>query len=125
MLCLKYPEPEVVSAVHPAGSVFVLPPQGAPGISCTTRDNLERLRGHLAAQLGRVECIRCQPQRVGLNSSVAVMLEGLQGQYVHILLTVSGHESWPSEEEYIHPRWYISVTDAADLFYLLLWLGEG
>ncbi|EOD1771385.1 acetyltransferase, partial [Escherichia coli] len=24
-----------------------------------------------------------------------------------------------------HPRWYISVTDAADLFYLLLWLGEG
>lgn len=61
MLCLKYPEPEVVSAVHPAGSVFVLPPQGAPGISCTTRDNLERLRGHLAAQLGRVECIRCQP----------------------------------------------------------------
>ncbi|HHG9386359.1 TPA: acetyltransferase, partial [Escherichia coli] len=30
----------------------------------------------------------------------------------------------PSEEEYGHPRWYIPVTDAADLCYLLLWLAE-
>ncbi|ENQ2579238.1 acetyltransferase, partial [Escherichia coli] len=44
MLCLKYPEPEEVSQGHPAGSVFVLPPQGQPGASSATRDNLERLR---------------------------------------------------------------------------------
>ncbi|HAG7093023.1 TPA: acetyltransferase, partial [Escherichia coli] len=25
---------------------------------------------------------------------------------------------------YAHPRWYIPVTDAADLCYLLLWLAE-
>ncbi|HFV5318793.1 TPA: acetyltransferase, partial [Escherichia coli] len=29
------------------------------------------------------------------------------------------------EEEYRHPRWYIQVVDAADLFYLLLWLCDG
>ncbi len=122
MLCLKYPEPEEVSSVHPAGSVFVLPPQGLPGASHATRDNLERLRGHLQKQLGPVTCICCQPQRVGVNSSVAVTLEGQSGQQVNLLLTVSGHEGWPSEEEYAHPRWYISVTDAADLCYLMLWL---
>ncbi|EFN9269306.1 TPA: acetyltransferase [Escherichia coli] len=124
MLCLKYPEPEEVSQVHPAGSVFVLPPQGQPGASRATRDNLERLRGHLQKQLGPVTRICCQPQRVGVNSSVAVALEGRSGQQVNLLLTVSGHEGWPSEEEYAHPRWYIPVTDAADLCYLLLWLAE-
>ncbi|HAO0314881.1 TPA: acetyltransferase [Escherichia coli] len=124
MLCLKYPEPEEVSQVYPAGSVFVLPPQGQPGASRATRDNLECLRGHLLTQLGQVTRVCCQPQRVGVNSSVAVALEGLSGQQVHLLLTVSGHESWPSEEEYAHPRWYLPVTDAADLCYLLLWLAE-
>lgn len=124
MLCLKYPEPEEVSQGHPAGSVFVLPPQGQPGASRATRDNLERLRGHLQKQLGQATRICCQPQRVGVNSSVAVALEGRSGQQVHLLLTVSGHECWPSEEEYAHPRWYIPVTDAADLCYLLLWLAE-
>ena len=92
--------------------------------STLIRDNLERLRGHLQKQLGPVTRICCQPQRVGVNSSVAVALEGRSGQQVHLLLTVSGHEGWPSEEEYAHPRWYIPVTDAADLCYLLLWLAE-
>ncbi|EPO2325324.1 acetyltransferase [Escherichia coli] len=124
MLCLKYPEPEEVPQVHPAGSVFDLPPQGLPGVSRATRHNLERLRGHLQKQLGQVTHVCCQPQRVGVNSSVAVALEGRSGQKVHLLLTVSGHEGWPSEEEYAHPRWYIPVTDAADLCYLLLWLVE-
>ena len=88
MLCLKYPEPEEVSQGHPAGSVFVLPPQGQPGASRATRDNLERLRGHLQKQLGPVTRICCQPQRVGVNSSVAVALEGRSGQQVNLLLTV-------------------------------------
>ncbi|EGI39966.1 hypothetical protein [Escherichia coli] len=122
MLCLKYPEPEEVSQGHSAGIVFVLPPQGQPGASRATLDNLERLRGHLQKQLRQVTRICCQPQRVGVNSSVAVTLEGRSGRQVNLLLTVSGHESWPSEEEYAHPRWYIPVTDAADLCYLLLWL---
>ncbi|WP_089578115.1 acetyltransferase, partial [Escherichia coli] len=84
----------------------------------------ERLGGHRPTQLGPVTRICCQPQRVGVNSSGAGALEGGTGQKVHLLLTVSGHEGWPSEEEYAHPRWYIPVTDAADLCYLLLWLAE-
>lgn len=122
MMTLKYPEPDVVSSMHPVGSVFVLPPQGRPAVSRDTRDNLERLRGHLQAQLGQVTRVCCQPQRVGVNSSVAVTMEGRSGQEVNLLLTVSGHEGWPSEEDYAHPRWYIPVIDAADLCYLLLWL---
>ncbi len=69
--------------------------------------------------------ICCQPQRVGVNSSVAVALEGRSGQQVNLLLTVSDVRGLAtSEEEYGHPRWYIPVTDAADLCYLLLWLAE-
>ena len=56
-----------------------------------------------------------------MNSSVAVTLEGDTGK-VYLLVSVCGHECWPSEEEYTHLRWYIQVVDAADLFYLLLWL---
>ena len=95
MLCLKYPEPEEVSQGHPAGSVFVLPPQGQPGASSATRDNLERLRGHLQKQLGPVTRICCQPQRVGVNSSVAVALEGRSGQQVNLLRTGWGPAGGP------------------------------
>lgn len=39
-------------------------------------------------------------------------------------ITGSGQGSWPAEEEYEHPRWYITVTDAADMVYLVLWLNS-
>ena len=84
----------------------------------------QRLRSQLERRLGTLHRVGCQPQRVGQSSSVAVTAEGACGE-VHLLLTVGGHESWPSEEEYRHPRWYIQVVDAADLFYLLVWLCDG
>ncbi|STE82290.1 Uncharacterised protein [Escherichia coli] len=33
MMYLKYPEPELQTAVHPGGVVFFLPPQGKPGVT--------------------------------------------------------------------------------------------
>ncbi|EJI6869851.1 acetyltransferase [Escherichia coli] len=124
MMCLKYPKPEVMTEVMPGGSVFFLPPQGKPGVADLAQPHLQRLRSQLERRLGTLHRVVCQPQRVGQSSSVAVTAEGACGE-VHLLLTVGGHESWPSEEEYRHPRCYIQVVDAADLFYLLLWLCDG
>ncbi|MCI3227430.1 acetyltransferase [Escherichia coli] len=124
MMCLKYPKPEVMTEVMPGGSVFFLPPQGKPGVADLAQPHLQRLRSQLERRLGTLHRVVCQPQRVGQSSSVAVTAEGACGE-VHLLLTVGGHESWPSEEEYRHPRWHIQVVDAADLFYLLLWLCDG
>ena len=124
MMCLKYPKPKVMTEVMPGGSVFFLPPQGKPGVADLAQPHLQRLRSQLERRLGTLHRVVCQPQRVGQSSSVAVTAEGACGE-VHLLLTVGGHESWPSEEEYRHPRWYIQVVDAADLFYLLLWLCDG
>ncbi|EPZ1824720.1 acetyltransferase [Escherichia coli] len=124
MMCLKYPKPEVMTEVMPGGSVFFLPPQGKPGVADLAQPHLQRLRSQLERRLGTLHRVVCQPQRVGQSSSVAVTAEGACGE-VHLLLTVGGHESWPSEEEYRHPRRYIQVVDAADLFYLLLWLCDG
>ena len=121
MMYLKYPEPELQTVVHPGGVVFFLPPQGKPGGTEITQPHLLRLRSHLNRRLGKLRRVVCQPQRVGMNSSVAVTLEGDTGK-VYLLVSVGGHECWPSEEEYTHLRWYIQVVDAADLLYLLLWL---
>ena len=56
------------------------------------------------------------------SSSVAIYLEGKLKQAVNILITVTGQTSWPQEEEYAHPRWYITVPDSADPAYLMLWI---
>ncbi|MFD1803624.1 hypothetical protein ACFSFZ_15705 [Mixta tenebrionis] len=53
---------------------------------------------------------------------MAVTVEGRLRRTVNILINVSGQESWPTDEEYEHPRWYITVTDTADMLYLVLWL---
>lgn len=55
---------------------------------------------------------------------MALHLEGRLGQSVDILVTVTGTISWPQAEEYDHPRWYITVPDAADVVYLLLHLND-
>ena len=53
---------------------------------------------------------------------MAVTMVGRLRRAVNILITVSGQGSWPAEGEYEHPRWYITVTDAAEMVYLVLWL---
>ncbi|MCZ5759852.1 acetyltransferase [Escherichia coli] len=124
MMCLKYPKPEVMTEVMPGGSVFFLPPQGKPGVADLAQPHLQRLRSQLERRLGTLHRVVCQPQRVGQSSSV--VRDSRRGVWRGASSADSrGHESWPSEEEYRHPRWYIQVVDAVDLFYLLLWLCDG
>jgi hypothetical protein len=126
MMMLKYPAPQTEAEPFlPDGNVFTLPPQGEPHVSATTRENLQRLNAQIRRRLPRATTITCHPHRVGLSSCVAVTVEGRLRRSVNILITVSGQESWPDEEEYEHPRWYITVTDTADMLYLVLWLNGG
>jgi len=46
------------------------------------------------------------------------------GCCIDVLITVTGSTLWPQPEEYNHPRWYVTVPDAADVVYLLLHLSE-
>ncbi|BEH97539.1 acetyltransferase [Edwardsiella ictaluri] len=124
MMTLKYSVPCVCGNENPDSTVFTLPPQGGPEISVVTQANLQRLSVHIRQRLNSPMSITCHPHRVGLSSCVAVTVEGRLRRVVNILITVSGQESWPVEEEYEHPRWYITVTDAADMVYLVLWLNS-
>lgn len=123
MMTLKYPCPRTGGNAQNQGStVFTLPPQGEPWISAMTQASLHRLSGHIRQRLTGMATVTCHPHRVGVSHCVAITMEGKQRQTVNILITVSGQESWPDEEDYRHPRWYIGVTDTADLLYLVLWL---
>ncbi|MDU4798843.1 MAG: acetyltransferase [Klebsiella michiganensis] len=108
MMTLKYPEPAIHE--HSGGALFTLSPQGEPGVLPATHQHLVRLRAMLRQRLTGPVKMTCHPHRVGLSRAV------------NILITVTGQTSWPQEEEYAHPRWYITVPDSADLVYLMLWI---
>ncbi|EIX9082266.1 acetyltransferase [Klebsiella aerogenes] len=125
MMTLKYPTPKASTPENlKSGTIFTLPPQGEPCISTLTQENLRRLRENITSRLRGHVTLTCNPHRVGLSCCVALTLEGKLGHTVNILVTVSGQESWPTEEEYEHPRWYISVADSSDMLYLVLWLNS-
>lgn len=117
---VEAPEPAIHE--HSGGALFTLSPQGEPGVLPATHQHLVRLRAMLRQRLTGPVKMTCHPHRVGLSSSVAIYLEGKLKQAVNILITVTGQTSWPQEEEYAHPRWYITVPDSADLVYLMLWI---
>ncbi|EDD5229999.1 acetyltransferase [Klebsiella pneumoniae] len=120
MMTLKYPEPAIKE--HNSSALFALSPQGEPGVLPATHQHLVRLRAKIRQRLNGPVTMTCHPHRVGLSSSVAIYLEGKLKQAVNILITVTGQASWPQEDEYAHPRWYITVPDSADLVYLMLWI---
>lgn len=111
------------SAVTGHRPVYAAAP-GAATISQTDAQALRTLCDALRERLlGRV-VLTAHPHRIGSRTSVALHLEGRLGQSVDILVTVTGTTSWPQPEEYDHPRWYITVPDAADVVYLLLHLSD-
>lgn len=55
---------------------------------------------------------------------MALNLEGRLGRCIDVLITVAGNTLWPHPDEYSHPRWYVTVPDAADVVYLLFYLCE-
>ncbi|MBV6695162.1 acetyltransferase [Serratia quinivorans] len=126
MMTLKYPEP----VVRPHGqvcrepSLFTLPPQGVATLSETDALALEMFCAAIRDRLWGPVTLTAHPHRIGSRTSVALHLEGRLGRCIDVLITVTGSTLWPLPEEYEHPRWYITVPDAADVVYLLLHLSE-
>ena len=126
MMTLKYPAP----AVRPRGqvcrepSLFTLPPQGVATLSETDERRLEAFCAAIRDRLLGPVTLTAHPHRIGSRTSVALHLEGRLGRCIDVLITVNGNTLWPLPEEYDHPRWYVTVPDAADVVYLLLHLSE-
>ncbi|ELQ9312155.1 acetyltransferase [Serratia marcescens] len=126
MMTLKYPEP----IARPHGqvcrepSLFSLPPQGVATLSDTDALALETLCAAIRARLLGPVQLTAHPHRIGSRTSVALHLEGRQGRCIDVLITVTGSTLWPQLNEYSHPRWYVTVPDAADVVYLLLHLND-
>ncbi|MEE4411940.1 MULTISPECIES: acetyltransferase [unclassified Serratia (in: enterobacteria)] len=126
MMTLKYPEP----VVRPHGqvcrepSLFTLPPQGVATLSETDALALEMFCAAIRDRLWGPVTLTAHPHRIGSRTSVALHLEGRLGRCIDVLITVTGSTLWPLPEEYDHPRWYVTVPDAADVVYLLLHLSD-
>ncbi|MNI38406.1 hypothetical protein D3C73_925440 [compost metagenome] len=126
MMTLKYPEP----VVRPHGqvcrgpSLFTLPPQGMATLSDTDALALETFCAAIRDRLWGPVTLTAHPHRIGSRTSVALHLEGRLGRCIDVLITVTGSTLWPLSEEYDHPRWYVTVPDAADVVYLLLYLSD-
>lgn len=128
MMTLKYPTPTIQkeSGHFPFPMIFSLKPQGEAGISLKDDGELQHLREAIRRRLPMQCNVTCHPHRVGPRSAVALHFDGGQGigPCVDILITVAGTTSWPEPDDYDHPRWYISVPDAVDVVYLVLYLKE-
>ncbi|HGE8286744.1 TPA: acetyltransferase [Serratia marcescens] len=124
MMTLKYPEPVVrQSGLTCRGPLlFSLPPQGAVTLSDIDALALETFCVAIRGRLLGAVTLTAHPHRIGSRTSVALHLEGRQGRCIDVLITVTGSTLWPQQEEYDHPRWYVTVPDAADVVYLLLHL---
>lgn len=126
MMVLKYPEPVVCA--HHAGSssslLFSLPPQGPATVSVMHGQALDTLYRAITARLPGPVTLTVHPHRIGSRNSVALHLQGRPGRCIDLLVTVTGTTLWPLPEHYAHPRWYITVPDAADVVYLLLYLSN-
>ncbi len=126
MMTLKYPEPVVrqPGLVCREPSLFTLPPQGMATLSETDARQLETFCAAIRDRLLGPVQLTAHPHRIGSRTSVALHLEGRLGSCIDVLITVTGSTLWPLPEEYDHPRWYVTVPDAADIVYLLLHLGN-
>ncbi|WP_310657522.1 acetyltransferase [Serratia nevei] len=105
-------------------SLFTLPPQGVVTLSETDALALETFCAAIRDRLLGPIQLTAHPHRIGSRTSVALHLEGRLGRCIDVLITVAGNTLWPQPDEYSHPRWYVTVPDAADVVYLLLHLSE-
>jgi hypothetical protein len=126
MLKLKYPVPRITTAIsrHAARTLFTLMPQGEPEILVSDLSLLDRLCDEIRTRVNPPVQITSHPQRVGNHSCLALNFKGKLCSSIDLLITVNSHLSWPTEDDYHHPRWYMSVVDAADLLYLELYLAH-
>ncbi|MBH2547603.1 acetyltransferase [Serratia marcescens] len=126
MMTLKNPEPVVrqPTMICREPALFTLPPRGVVTLSETDALALETFCAAIRDRLLGPVTLTAHPHRIGSRTSVALHLEGRLGRYIDVLLTVTGSTLWPQPDDYNHPRWYITVPDAADAVYLLLILSD-
>lgn len=126
MMTLKYPTPTIQTESGHFPMLFSLKPQGEAGISLKNDSELQQLRDAIRQRLPMQCNVTCHPHRVGTRGAVALHFDGGHGigPCVDILISVAGTTSWPEIDDYDHPRWYISVPDAVDVVYLVLYLKE-
>ncbi|AQT65908.1 acetyltransferase [Serratia marcescens] len=126
MMTLKYPEPIVRSQdqVIREPALFTLPPRGMATLSTTDALGLDTFCKAIRARLSGPVRLTAHPHRIGSRTSVALHLEGRLGRCIDVLITVASNTLWPQPGEYSHPRWYVTVPDAADVVYLLFYLCE-
>ncbi|CAI0967047.1 acetyltransferase [Serratia quinivorans] len=126
MMTLKYPEPAtcLTTSVCRDPVLFTLPPQGVATIGEMDSLALDSFCQAIRERLSGPVSLTTHPHRIGSRSSVALHLEGRLGSCIDVLITVNGNTLWPELEEYKHPRWYVTVPDAADVVYLLLHLNH-
>ncbi len=77
---------------HPAGSVFVLPPQGQPGAVVPPGIILSVCAG-ICRSSWAGDAYLLPASACGGEQQRGGALEGRSGQQVNLLLTVSGHEA--------------------------------
>ncbi|SMG55114.1 hypothetical protein [Cedecea sp. NFIX57] len=125
MLTLTWPTPTMASQAKDGEQVlFGLLPQGGPTLSPQDAQALHALRAAILTRLTPPVCFTCHPHRVAQRCSVALHAEGQGGGSIDLLVTVSGQTRFPEEGEYARPRWYLTVPDATDLVYLVLYLNN-
>jgi hypothetical protein len=125
MLTLTWPTPAVASPPKDGEPVlFGLLPQGTPTLSPPDAQALDALCAAILTRLMPPVCLTCHPHRVAQRCSVALHAEGQGGGCIDLLVTVSGQTRFPGPDEYARPRWYLTVPDAADLVYLVLYLNN-
>ncbi|ELS4492808.1 TPA: hypothetical protein OME37_004652 [Klebsiella michiganensis] len=126
MLELKYPIPRITTTISlkAARTLFTLMPQGEPEILASDLVLLDRLCDEIRSRVNPPVKITSHPQRVGSHSCLALHFKGKLCSSIDLLITVNSHLSWPTEDDYHHPRWYMTVVDAADLLYLQLYLAH-
>ncbi|BEO64147.1 hypothetical protein SMQE30_45700 [Serratia marcescens] len=123
-MTLKYPVPVARSQgqVCREPALFTLPPQGEVTLSERDAGALTLFCSAIRERLLGPVRFTVHPHRIGSRTSVALHLEGRLGRCIDVLITVAGSTLWPQTQEYGHPRWYVTVPDAADVVYLLLYL---
>lgn len=125
MITLAYPTPVVLTPLADTEpGLFSLLPQGGPAMAAHDALALRRLREAVRTRLQPPVRVTCHPHRVAQRCSVALHFEGQGSDCIDVLVTVSGRTSLPEEKDYARPRWHVTVPDAADLVYLVLYLSD-
>ncbi|WP_409160590.1 hypothetical protein [Pectobacterium sp. B2J-2] len=118
---LTMSKPEVVTDREiPLSVLFDVPPQGVARIGEGDAGKLARLGDEVRKRLSCPAQLSVLPHRVGNRCCVSVHVSDLAGKTLDLLITVAGNTLWPDDNEYARGvRWYINVSDATDMMWLL------